>query len=300
MEDTIRKTMPRRSTVSQRRRNKPVYNYKIIRKVLVQLIASGLILIFILGIKNINISATKQIDTGISSIIHTSLDFNNIYKGISAFATNVYNQGKDLFQKQLKSQPAPDKSPVQENETILPPVKPANSTTIEKNNSAAPVKHVSELKQADPILSSINSSDIDIKSIKSQYVFATPLKGRISSPFGLRIHPITKKDEFHPGLDIVANKGTVICASLGGTVIEARKGQTFGNFIKIQSGKDITTVYAHCNKLLVKKGQKINRGQKIAEVGDTGLALGAHLHFEIWKAERPVDPIFIVSSYGKL
>lgn len=299
MEDTIRKTMPRRSAVSQRKRNKPVYNYKIIRKVLVQLIASGIILIFILGIKNINISATKQINTSINSLINSSLDFNNMYKNISAFATNAYNQGKDLFQKQLKSQPVPEKSSVQEGETRLPQVKSTNSTTIEKKTSTSSAIHVSELKQAAPILSSINSSDIDIKSIKSQYVFANPLKGSISSPFGLRIHPITKKGAFHPGLDIGASKGTAIYASLGGTVIEARRGETFGNFVKIQSGKDILTIYAHCNKLLVKKGQRINRGQKIAEVGDTGLALGAHLHFEIWKAGRPVDPACIVSSYGK-
>lgn len=300
MEDTIRKTMPRRNVARQRRKSKPIYNYKIIRKVLIQLIMSGLILIFILGTQNINIPAAKEFNTSINSLVHKSLDFSMMSKGIGSFVDNIYNQGKDLFQKKLKSQqPVSDKNSVKDKETNLPLVDQKNGSSIISETSPSSItSNGNKAKKAGLVLSSISSSDMDARSIKSRYIFIKPVKGTISSPYGLRIHPITKKEEFHPGLDIKANKGTPIYAALGGTVIEARKGLTFGYFVRIQSGKDVKTVYAHCKKLLVKTGQRIKRGQKIAEVGDTGLALGAHLHFEIWKDERPVNPVYIVSSYG--
>ena len=126
--------------------------------------------------------------------------------------------------------------------------------------------------------------------LKAKYKFSRPLKGELSSAFGIRINPMTDKEEFHPGVDFEANSGTIIRAVVSGVVIDARRGLTFGNFIRISTGTDVITTYAHCSKLLVKKGQKIKAGQKIALSGNTGMSTGAHLHVEITRDGRYVNP----------
>lgn len=108
-----------------------------------------------------------------------------------------------------------------------------------------------------------------------------PVKGTISSEFGTRIHPISGDLRFHAGTDIAAKEGTKIYAAFDGEVIKADYDQWNGNFIKIEHENDIMTVYCHCKKLNVKKGQKIRAGEVIGTVGSTGSSTGPHLHFEL-------------------
>ncbi len=107
-----------------------------------------------------------------------------------------------------------------------------------------------------------------------------PVSGTVSSKFGFRVHPITGEYGFHSGIDLAADTGTPIYSAFDGKVIVADKDQWNGNFIKIEHGNDIMTVYCHCNKLFVKKGNVVRAGEKIAEVGSTGSSTGPHLHFE--------------------
>jgi len=85
----------------------------------------------------------------------------------------------------------------------------------------------------------------------------------------------------HEGVDFVANPGTGIRAAAAGVVISAERHPQYGNMVEIDHGNDLTTRYAHASKLLVKPGQLVKRGQKIAEVGTTGRSTGPHLHFEV-------------------
>ncbi len=108
-----------------------------------------------------------------------------------------------------------------------------------------------------------------------------PLKGKVTSEFGTRTHPISGDLRFHAGIDIAAELGTKIYSAFDGEVIYADYDQWNGNFLKIQHDNGIMTVYCHCQKLNVKKGQKIRAGEVIATVGSTGSSTGPHLHFEL-------------------
>ncbi len=108
-----------------------------------------------------------------------------------------------------------------------------------------------------------------------------PVVGNVTSEFGTRIHPISGDLRFHAGIDIAAELGTNIYSAFDGEVIYADYDQWNGNFLKIQHDNGIMTVYCHCEKLNVKKGQKIRAGEVIATVGSTGSSTGPHLHFEI-------------------
>jgi len=123
------------------------------------------------------------------------------------------------------------------------------------------------------------------------YSFIIPVGGIIGSFFGERVHPIKKTIIFHKGIDIEALSGTPIKAAYDGEVVEAGSEATYGNYIKIKHIDGLSTLYAHCSKLLVNKGQKVKKGDIIAEVGATGAADGPHLHFEVRKDNEVVNPL---------
>lgn len=114
--------------------------------------------------------------------------------------------------------------------------------------------------------------------------------GTKTSDFGERIHPIDNKKSFHYGLDIGADEGEPILSFADGTVRESGESESYGNYIIVDHEQGISTLYAHCSKLIKNKGEKVKAGDKIAEVGATGNATGNHLHFEIWRDGKVLNP----------
>ena len=111
-----------------------------------------------------------------------------------------------------------------------------------------------------------------------------------ASTFGWRIDPFTGHSALHTGLDFPAETGTPIYAAAGGVVVTQEFHPQYGNMIEVDHGNELITRYAHSSRVLVKKGDLIKRGQKIAEVGTTGRSTGAHLHFEVLVQGVPQDP----------
>jgi len=111
-------------------------------------------------------------------------------------------------------------------------------------------------------------------------------------PYGMRFHPILHYWRMHKGVDLTAAQGTPIYAAGDGIVVEAEHaGNGFGKVVKISHGFGYLTVYAHCSKLLVRPGQKVKRGDVIAEVGSTGLSTCSHLHYEVHVNGNDVNPV---------
>ena len=123
----------------------------------------------------------------------------------------------------------------------------------------------------------------------------SPVQGYISSPYGYRTDPFNKKKkDFHTGLDIANKKGTFIRSAFDGVVVKAGNDYEAGNFIKIQTGEEVLTLYAHNQFLFVKPGDKVLKGQVIATMGDTGYATGPHLHFEYRVNGIKYNPIYAI------
>lgn len=112
----------------------------------------------------------------------------------------------------------------------------------------------------------------------------------VGSAFGWRLDPFSGRTALHTGLDFAASTGTPILAAAGGVVVERVFHAEYGNMLEIDHGNALVTRYAHTSKILVKKGDLIKRGQKVAEIGSTGRATGPHLHFEVWVQGVPQDP----------
>ena len=115
---------------------------------------------------------------------------------------------------------------------------------------------------------------------------------RLASGFGMRIDPLYKTPAFHEGMDFTAPTGTPIYATGNGTVIRAdKKARGFGNHVRVDHGFGYVTLYAHMSEIAVKPGQEVLRGEIIGYVGNTGKSSGPHLHYEVHKNGRPVNPI---------
>ena len=118
----------------------------------------------------------------------------------------------------------------------------------------------------------------------------------LSSSYGWRRHPITRRHTMHEGLDFAAPKGTPIYAASGGVVVEAGSKSGYGKLVEIDHGNGLVTVYAHASKITVKRGDLVEKGDMIARVGSTGQSTGPHLHFEVRMAGHPLDPKLFLAN----
>lgn len=112
----------------------------------------------------------------------------------------------------------------------------------------------------------------------------------LSSSYGWRLNPVTGRSSMHEGLDFSAPSGTPIFAAAGGVVLESKYHSGYGNMVEIDHGEGFITRYAHASALHVKKGELVERGQLIGNVGSSGRSTGPHLHFEVRLAGQPMDP----------
>ncbi|HOH99883.1 MAG TPA: M23 family metallopeptidase [Bacteroidales bacterium] len=152
---------------------------------------------------------------------------------------------------------------------------------------------VVQSKSFDEVFDLARNKDKMLKAIPAIQPVANKDLKMISSFFGYRVHPIFKRVMFHDGLDFTAPTGTKVYATGDGVVVEAKHARYgYGNTIIIDHGFGYKTVYAHLQSFKVRPGQRVERGDIIATVGNTGLSNGPHLHYEVHRNGTKVDPVY--------
>jgi len=141
------------------------------------------------------------------------------------------------------------------------------------------------------VLTLMETQLFDQKMKKMMLPTQAPVEGgTVGSGFGWRIDPFTGGSAIHEGLDFPAVSGTPIYAAAGGVVVVQQFHPQYGNMVEIEHGNDVITRYGHASRVLVKSGDVVKRGQKIAEIGTTGRSTGPHLHFEVLVSGVAQDP----------
>ena len=135
----------------------------------------------------------------------------------------------------------------------------------------------------------LTEEEQDIQDVKNATTFINPVEGTVSSPYGQRDNATGTVPKNHTGTDIAAITGTKIKSATEGEVVLVSEEGDYGKHLKVQIG-EVSIIYAHCNNIYVKQGDKVTQGQEIAEVGSTGNSTGPHLHFEVRVHERTVNP----------
>ncbi len=143
--------------------------------------------------------------------------------------------------------------------------------------------------------SGVTPQRVDMLQQVLGFAYTVPVSGTITSAFGYRDHPVQGTERFHYGIDIACEKGTVIGAFAAGTVTAVAESSELGKYVELTHPDGFTTLYAHCSRINASSGQSVRPGDPIAEVGDTGDATGAHLHFELHHDSVYLNPVYYVS-----
>lgn len=265
----------RRGTISARSINISTEKKKMpyLTKVFIQTIAS----MCIFGIAYfLNKNYPQAIDT-IKPILSQDINFEELY-----------NKGNDFFSSlnQNTNENSVTENVINEIENQAENEQVENQISNETTNQIEGIGGSSEEVP-------LSQDEQDIAYIKTNVSMIVPTKGVVTSGYGER-EPTDIISANHAGIDIGATVGTEIIAAMEGTVEEVSSYGDYGNHLKITNG-EVSTLYAHCSKILVNQGDYISQGQKIAEVGNTGRTTGPHLHFEISRSGRTVDPAAIIT-----
>lgn len=147
-------------------------------------------------------------------------------------------------------------------------------------------------------LTTVSQSEVMTKIYENKKIMKhTPsiwpvLGGQVKDKFGMRLHPITDRVRMHKGIDIAAESGTEVFAAAAGVVVDALSQKNgYGKHVIIDHGDGLKTLYGHLSKILVRKGDRVDRWNPIGLVGKTGLATGPHLHYEVQRNDKAQDPI---------
>lgn len=185
-------------------------------------------------------------------------------------------------------------------EAVMERVEPVKVAEVKKEKSAPKNSKVKNEKEKEKVArNDKNSKSVKLEkgevAVKRSGGFRWPIMGRINSPFGWRQHPVTRRRDFHTGIDIKANRNDPIKAAGSGRVIYSGWMGGYGKVLVIEHSNGQSTLYAHCSTLLAGKGASVSSGQLIAKIGTTGRSTGPHLHFEVRNGNSPVNPIKYLS-----
>lgn len=169
--------------------------------------------------------------------------------------------------------------------TLVASLSPEEEAQIQNTQPASAPEHIG----GGAVLKNTPVAEF-VSALAPQAEFNIPVDGSISSPFGWRMDPINHTRAWHTGLDIQAQSGSAVSASMSGTVTYAGEDAVLGNMVIIDHGNGVESVYGHNSELLVKAGDTINSGTQIATVGSSGRTNGSHLHFEIRQNGLSINP----------
>ena len=270
MEQTIRRVQsPYRTGNRKNEANEKVSKYW--TKFVMQTIISAVILVTFLYCRSVNAITTSTFWEKTTDILDNDVSMEDMKKGIEWGIECVKVMVPEFLTEEGN-------------------IKVSGDNIINSESENNEVKSESLNLANEEITSDINQGEEDIRNILKVMTVLRPVKGEISSKFGERVDPITKNNGVHTGTDYAVAVGTQVKSAISGTVVEVKKNNpSFGNFVRIKNA-DIVTTYAHCSAIKVKEGEKVKQGDIIALSGNTGKSSGPHLHFEVSKDGRVVNP----------
>ena len=282
---------------------------KMINKMIIQMIVCVIIYTCIYMLQYSNYLFSKDMVDKTKEVLSYDISIENLYNKSNEFFLNLqkkFNWGVNNEQNDNVNEEAQDQNTEETN------IENSNAESSEANNENVDNSGISqndastEVTNNDTTQLAVGGADEtqqeeeksqeeqDIEYVKQNVSIIWPIKGVITSRFGNRT-PTEIVTANHKGLDIAGNMGDNIVSAMDGTVVQYSEEGDYGKHLRIQSG-EVLTLYAHCSELLVQEGSTVKQGDVIAKVGATGRATGPHLHFEIRRDDRFINPELIFGS----
>ncbi len=273
-------------------------SYSLFKKLILQILICLLVYFIFYLIKNSNYLFSEEVIQKTKDFLSYDMQFETIYQsGIQYYNEHI----KGFIENLGKEENGQDDTNVLTNEQTNEVINEQTNTQTNEQEGGIGGGEEGQVLVNEAVTTSsdeqtqepLSQMQIDANEIKANYHFILPLKGTITSHYGART-PTAIVSANHAGIDIGVNAGTIFVAAMEGKVTMVSSEGDYGNHVYIQNG-DVVTLYAHSQKIYVKEGETIQQGQQLGEVGSTGKATGPHLHFEVRKSGRVVDPEYILS-----
>lgn len=279
MDDVIIRSRYSRSNQSYRKRKyRTRENNRYGTVIRLQILLSIIVFLFIWSYNKIDKPFANYIIDKTKEVLTWNIDFSNILYQIN----NLYDTDED---KAGNMQELQDKKRTGEEAVEKSDKESEGNTLSDPNRENRNTDNIDNINNIDNI---DNNSE---NSTHSRLDFGIPIEGTVTSYFGEILDPVTGKTKYHGGIDIETTDNAVIRAVEDGEVIEVSEDPMYGKYIKLYHLGNITSIYAHCSEILVTKDMKLKKGEIMGSVGNNEISVGSHLHFEIWKDERPQNPL---------
>ncbi|MBE6963800.1 MAG: M23 family metallopeptidase [Ruminococcaceae bacterium] len=302
-----RRTAKKGSTVrSTPRRNEPLQPKE--RRQLIQLVICGGVFVLLVAVKLLLPDRMAELNRTLTGALARNMDVEavfsavgNVFAGEKAVADTVEDVYQAVFRREEEGEAL-------ETAAVLLP-ESTSAIEILRNSQATVAEQIvttegsggkplrMEGVETDSLVYVLYSEEnlppgVSMEQSILDFAYCTPVEGDISSGFGYR----QSAGRFHYGVDLAAEQGSEIRSFADGTVTVVGESSSYGKYCIVEHGRGYSTLYAHCSRIGVVSGAAVKRGQKLGEVGETGMATGPHLHFELQCDGVYLNPVYYVSA----
>ena len=280
---------------------------------MIRLVACGTAFVLLVVAKLALPARMERFNAKLAEVLSRNMDVQAVFSAVGrGIAGDGSGAAEEVYQAEFHPEASggaavetalamPDELPamdmLREYQTALPDSVPKEETTSEAQPAQESPTQTEVSTLAYVLYSDKNlPEDVSLEQVILDFDYCTPVCGTISSPFGYREHPVEGEERFHYGVDLAADTGTTVSCFADGTVTAVGESSSYGKYCIVTHSGGYTTLYAHCSHITVSSGAEVARGEKIAEVGETGMATGPHLHFELHQNGAYLNPIYYVSS----
>lgn len=278
------------------------------RRHVMQLLACGSIFIFLVAVKLLLPAKMAQFNDQLADALRQNMDVRAVFSAVGEAFAGQRKPGDALEEVyQAVFHPQMDGEAMETAARLPAELRSEDSAALRelqafrKGQAAADMAEDTEPPSSGAALACVLYSDRNLPENVSMeqailgFDYCTPVSGAMSSNFGYRDHPVEGEERFHYGVDIAADTGTAVACFADGTVTAVGESSSYGKYVMVRHTGGYHTLYAHCSRITASSGAAVKKGDKIAEVGETGIATGPHLHFELQHKDTYLNPVYYVA-----
>ncbi len=278
---------------------------------LVQLVACGMIFVLLVAAKLLLPAKMTRFNEKLSDSLRRNIDVQAVFSAAGRALSGEEQAVGEVYQAVFHPQNVeaaaetaaqvcltlPENSALEELWTYRTELPGAEQTVPAETETADAADAGAELSTLAYVLYSDKNlpENVSLEQKILDFAYCTPVSGQLSSSFGYREHPVEGEERFHYGVDLAADTGTAVSCFADGTVTAVGESSSYGKYCIVSHQGGYATLYAHCSRITASSGAAVKEGEKIAEVGKTGIATGPHLHFELHQNGTYLNPIYYVS-----
>ena len=268
------------------------------KRLLCQFVACGAIFVTLVAAKLLLPAKMEALAQRLAPVFRRNIDVEAVFSAVGDALSKegVAKSAEELYRAVFASGDARSAAEEEEESAAVSESPPAEEPTEEPvaetvETEAEADAPPPELAEAQPL-----PEGVSMERMALSFEYVTPVEGVVSSAFGYREHPTDGVERFHYGLDLAADTGTAVACFADGVVTATGESSSYGKYCTVRHEDGCTTLYAHCKCITAASGAHVAKGEKIAEVGQTGVATGPHLHFEVQKDGTYLNPLYYVGA----